>query len=83
LARNKKSKKKSAMTTPFYNPNFEYVKERLDAGVPIFEKQSKRKNNTIEKNCLNEYELEDIEKGLRLNSHIISPRFNSMQGRDK
>lgn len=71
------------MSTPFYNPNYEYVKERLDAGVPVFEKQSRRKDNKVAKNCLNEYELEDIERGLKMSSHIISPRFNCMQGRDR
>jgi hypothetical protein len=70
------------MTTPFYNPNFEYVKGRLDAGVPIFNKQSSRKENLTGRNCLNEYDIDDIDRGLNFNSKVLSPRFDKMNGRE-
>jgi hypothetical protein len=82
LPRSRTSKKTNSMSTPFYNPNFEYIKERLDAGVPIFDKQSARKHNLVERNCLNEYDIEDVDRGINLNSKILSPRFDKMPGRE-
>lgn len=82
LSRDNGNKKKSNLTTPFYNPKFDLIKERIDAGVLVFEKQSSRKFNMIERNCLNDYDIEDVDRGLKLNSKVHSPRFDKMGGRE-
>lgn len=70
------------MTTPFYNPNYDYVQKDLAQGVPIFEKQSSRKPMLVAKNCLNEYDQEDIEKGAQhLAGRVAIPHFDKMYGR--
>lgn len=82
VGREKKKRVKNSNTTPFYNPNYDYVQKNLSQGVPLFEKQSSRKDQVIAKNCLNEYDLEDVERGEQmLGTRQPVPVFEKMHGR--
>ena len=82
LPRYSKKRKMNAMSTPFYNPNYEIIQKRLNAGVPLFNKQSARKDPGLQKNCLNEYDINDIERSSAIGNKVLSPRFDLMFGRD-
>lgn len=58
------------------------MQKDLSQGVPVFDKQSSRKPLLVPKNCLNEYDLEDVEKGaLHLAGRVAIPSFDKMFGR--
>ena len=82
VPREKKRRAKNAHTTPFYNPNYDFVQKDLAQGVPLFDKQSSRKPLLVPKNCLNEYDLQDVEKGAQLLAgRVAIPHFDKMFGR--
>jgi len=84
LSRHKKMKNKNTMSTPAYNPNFDLVQKKLTIGVPIFEKQTGRKFVGPPKNCLMEYDIEDVERGtaFMLGHKAQFPDFEKMHGRN-
>lgn len=83
LARYQEKKKKNAISTPFYNPNFEFIQRKITVGVPIFEKQSARKEPHLARNCLNEYDINDVDRGQHaLEPSKPVPRFDAMCGRE-
>lgn len=83
LSRYQEKKKKNAISTPFYNPNFEFIQRKITVGVPVFEKQSARRPPQLVRNCLNEYDINDVDRGqFALGPNRPTPKFDAMCGRD-
>ena len=82
--RNKKTRLKNNMSTPAYNPNYEYIRKPLGLGIPAFVKQSGRVFYGPPQNCLTQYDMENVERGSALlySPKIAYPDFDKMNGRN-